>query len=161
MAQRTTFKIPFSAIIPTVGTWAAAIASNLATYNKTAGDDTSVLYVPIVPPAAHPHPFERDVLKVDIQYSIATADTDAAPTAVMSKVTMSETTGVRTRATLTETEAFVGTNTIGLAVGTYVHTITPSSPVRLENNEELWLEWTLNAAATSVVKLGMPRVHLR
>lgn len=162
MAQRVMKLIPFSAIIATVGTWAAAVASNLATFNKTAADNTSVLYVPLhaaLEPET-PHARERNVKSVEVEYSVGTADLDAAPTAVLSKVTMDVATGVRTRATVTETEAFIGTNTVGLAVGTYIHTITPESPVRLEDNEELWLELTIDAAATSVVKIGRIAVEI-
>lgn len=160
MAQRTKKFLSLSSIIATVGTWALAIASNIATFNKSAADDTSVLYIPIhegLDPES-PDARERTVSLIEVPYSVATAALDAAPSAVLSKVTISETTGVRTRSTLTQTLAFIGTDTGGLNVGTFIAQVTPATPVRCENNEELWLELTINAAATSVVKLFPPRI---
>ena len=160
MAQRLTKKIQLRHVIATVGTWALTVASNLVTLDKSAADDTSVLYVPIVPEPELPHARARDIKYVRFQWSNATAALDAAPTAVLSKVTKNTTTKVRTRATVTQTLTISGTDATGTAVGTFEGLVTPSTPVRLEDNEELWLEITINAGATSVVKLGAVEFEL-
>lgn len=160
MAQRTVQRLGPGAFIFSVGTGTLTVASNIVTLNSNAADQTNVIYVPLNLPAEQPLAFDQKIGKIDVEYVITIADLDAAPTAVLSRVTMSETTGVRSRATETITTAFVGTNTTGLAVGTYVMTVTPSSLAHQENNEELWLEITMNAAATTVIKIGGGRIWI-
>lgn len=160
MAQRMSFFVPLGDVVATVGAWARAVAAGIASLDKTAADNTSVLYIPLDAGPETPHPHERNIESVELQYSVATAALDAAPTVTFAKVTKNAATGVRSRAAITTTKAVVGTDTVGLAVGTYTLTATPETPIRCEPNEEAVLEVTVDAAATSVVKLGSVKVNL-
>lgn len=163
MAQRTVINVSLGAIIATVGTWALDTTSSLPNLKHTAADNTSVLFIPLnLPPEISIAPQNYQIAKVDFQYVIGTAALDAAPTAALARISTVETTGVRTRtAETTPTMSFVGTNTVGTAAGTYIGTATPAASLaHLENNEQFWLELTLNAAATTDLAIGFVRIWL-
>ena len=138
----------------TTGTWTRVTASNVTTLNKTAADDTTTVDVAI-PLQPGMFALEKQPIKaIELQYTVATAALDAAPTAVLNKITIDPDTGVITRAAVTQTLTFKGTNTVGTAAGTYFAVITPASPISPNAGEEYTLEVTFNAAATTVLKVS-------
>lgn len=144
----------------TVGTFTYTTASNITSLDKTAADDTSVVVFPI---KKMPRTLDQDdpaISVIEVTYSVATAALDAAPTAVLNKLTKNTTTKVWSRSAVTQTLTFAGTNTAGTAAGTYDAIVTITTPTRLEDNESLELELTFNAGATTVLKLfGMAVTH--
>ena len=138
----------------TTGTWAQVTASNVTTFNHTAGDDTSILDF-VVPTASGYLGFDRQPIKaIKVQYTVATAALDAAATAVLNKITVNDTTGVVTRAAVTQTLTFEGTDTTGTAAGTFFAVITPATPLTPDEGEYYTVELTFNAAATTVLKVA-------
>lgn len=138
----------------TTGTWTRVTASNVTTYNKTVADDTTTVDFEV---PALPGMFALDrqpVKAIEVQYSVATAALDAAPTAVLNKITIDPATGVITRAAVTQTLTFKGTNTVGTAAGTYFAVITPSAPISPNAGETYTVEVTFNAGLTTVLKVG-------
>src|SRR5512135_3151358 len=80
------FWVALQNITCTVGTWAIAIASNVASLNHTAADNTSVLHIPLPLPQNGVAQKGARLKSVDIFYTIGTADSDAI-TPVLQKIT--------------------------------------------------------------------------
>lgn len=154
MAQRMSFMVPNTGFVFSTGTWTQTDVSGVHKQRKTAADNAPVVRFFVCPPPETPYPHERQVKKIHLPYTIATAALDAAPTAVVRKVSLNGTTRVLDDATVTETEAISGTAALGTAVGDYLLTITLTTPQRLEDHEYLQVEVTFDAAATTVLDLG-------
>lgn len=152
-----TLQIPVSTFSATVGTWAVNLNSGLVCLDKTDGDDTSVVGIPL------PIPRRQDnvgviIKKITIPARVDTADLDAAPTLVLYRNNFD---GVVTGATADAT-----TTTIAETAGAGV-------VVTADANDRLWeftidtpdidlddealatyhALLTINAAATSGVRL--------
>ena len=139
-------KTPLSDIVPTVGTWAFAIASNITTLNKTAGDNTSVLSIPILTPQNSQVNAGGKLVSVDIYYINATANLDAMSAKVW-KATLPAQAGTLSTAEVPSTSTFVLTQTQNKV------TIEIDDPIYIAEDEDVYVELTIDAAAASVVKL--------
>jgi hypothetical protein len=160
MAQRTAIHVPLNLLGFSTGTWARSLQSNVEVYRKTAADNSPIMFVTLPIPPEFPLAREVNVESVDVYYSVTTAALEAAPVSVLRRKTLVAATGP-TVATVTETEAITGDDTTGTAEGQYKLTITPSSPVRLDDNDEqLQVEVTFNAAATTVLDITAVVVNL-
>jgi hypothetical protein len=160
MAQRNSFIVPLTGLMFSTGTWTLTAVSDVMKYRKTAADNSPVVRFFVDPGPEGPASRARNVKKVHVPYTVATADLDAAPTTVIRKISEDGTTRVLSDAVLTETEAKSGTDTTGLAVGDFLLSVTLATPVRLADGEYLQVEVTFDAAATSVLDIGCPRVEL-
>lgn len=135
------------------GTWTMVTASNITSFDKTAADDTTVLSIP-VPKMPRTYTLDDPAISIiAVTYSVATAALDAAPTAVLNKLSKHATTKVWSRSAVTQAITFAGTDTTGTAAGTFDAIVTITTPTRLADNEALELELTFNAGATTVLKV--------
>jgi hypothetical protein len=140
------------------GTWTVTAVSNILK-RKTAADAAPVVRFLVRPEPTIPHGWLRAVRAVETPYTVTTAALDAAPTAVVRRITLHETTGVLSTETLTESEIIRGTNSTGTAEGDYIHRIAFADPINLLDNQYLQVEVTFDAAATTVLDIGAPRVE--
>jgi len=128
------------------GTWATAVASAVKSKDKTDGDTTSTVYVPIMLESENPG-LGAKIKSIDDYLMQGTADMDAAPVAVLNKVALG--TGM-TGTAVTQTSNFVATKNAALTK----YTITITTPEWDKGLYAYDLILTLNAAATTVVKVG-------
>ena len=141
----------------TVGTWVHDLSSNVRTYRKAAGDDTSVVSIQI--PKYNGGAFWQNcpsVLKVT--YTVVTTDLDAAPSAVLDKNAWSSSTGAVTRSAVTQAITFGGVDTTGTAAGagsagTHIAVVTVTTPAQLADTESYFLELTFNAAVDTDLRM--------
>jgi len=141
------------------GTWAFVLASNVLTFDHTDADDTSTVAIAI--PAANFGPgWQDEIKKISVTYTVVTAALDAAPTAVLNRNSWVASTGVYTRAAVTQTLTFEGVDTVGTAAGagaagTHVAVITIADADLLNRTtlRNYLLELTFNAAATTSLKI--------
>lgn len=161
MANTKTWNVaqyPASGLFNTTGTWAFATASNITTFDHTDGDDTSILTIP-VPKPDFGLGWQNAPSAINVTYTLTTADLDAAPTAVLNKLSYNSSTGVVTRSAVTQaTIAFGGVDSTGTAAGagaagTHIVTVAPATIEALDDTENYVLELTFNAAATTVLKV--------
>jgi len=138
----------------TVGTWTLSVASSIPQLLHTDADNTSVLTYHIPREVGASSPLGNPKLvAVSLQYAVATAALDAAPTAVFNTLTMATDTRIVSRAAAADTTTFSGTNTVGTAAGTYACRAALDQPLELADNQSLTVDFTINAAATSVVTI--------
>jgi hypothetical protein len=153
-------KIPLSVITPTVGTWAMTVASNVWTLNKNAADDTSVLLIPIHLPQNSVALKGSKLASVDLWYSVGTAACDAVD-AVLQKITLPANGGSAPSVSTVTTSYDTGHDTAAERYAVAVHklTLTITTPPWMDDDEIYYVELTVNAAATSVVKLFAARAN--
>jgi len=144
---------------PTVGTWTMTVASHLWTLNHTAADNTSVLKIPIKLPG-NSAALKGSLLKsVDIWWVNATADLDALSAEIyVSTLPAQAGTLAATSQTLTYDS---GHDTAAKRITQAVHkmTLTLTTPVWLDDDNEAYVELTVDAATTSVIKLYGARAN--
>lgn len=138
--------VPLLSVVPTVGTWAMAVASNVWTLNKTAGDNTSVLKIPIEVLQNSIALAGAKINSIDFYYINATANLDAM-SAKIYKSTLPAQAGSFAAAEIASAGTFILTQTQNKV------TLTPTAAFYLLNTEEAFVELTVDAAAGSVVKL--------
>lgn len=157
MANAKFYSVGEAQMHGTVGTWALDLASNVFSYKHTDGNDTSVVAITI-PKGEFGQNVQNAPSIIKVPYTLTTADLDAAPTAVLNKLTWSSSTGVVTRSAVTQTLTFAGVDTTGTAAGagaagTHIAVVTITTPENLGEDEAYVLELTLNAAATTVLNI--------
>jgi hypothetical protein len=156
--QMSVFTTPQEAT-PTVGTWAMAVASNVWTLNKTAADNTSVVKIPLKLPANAAALKGARIKSVDMWFSIATAACDAV-SAVLYKSTFPAQAGSLSAAAVTTTyDADHDMAAERYAVAQHKMTLTVTTPEWVDEDAEYFVELTVDAAATSVVKLQGARAN--
>ncbi len=146
-------------VTATVGTWAMAVASHLWTLNHTAADNTSVIKIPLKLPA-NSVALKGALLKsVDVWWSNATADLDAASAELyLAALPAQAGTLAATAQTITYDS---GHDSAAKRITQAVHkmTLTLTTPVWIDEDNEAYVELTIDAAATSVVKLMGARAN--
>jgi hypothetical protein len=137
----------------TVGTFAMAVASNVWTLNKTAADNTSVIKIPLKLPA-NAAALKGALLKsVTIWWSNGTADLDALA-AVIYKSTLPAQAGSLSAAAVTTTyDTGHDAAAERITQATHKMTLTVTTPVWVDEDQEFYVELTVDAAAGSVFKL--------
>jgi hypothetical protein len=148
-----------SAFIPpedttaTVGTWAMAVASNLWTLNKSAADNTSVLKIPVRLPGNAVSLKGAYLKSIDIWWSNATANLEAL-SALIYKATLPVQGGSHAVSALSFSYDAGHASAAGrITQATHRMTLTLSTPIWVDDDDDLYVELTVDAAASSVVKL--------
>jgi hypothetical protein len=159
MGQRMMFPVPLATIGRSAGTWTHVLTTNEETLVKAAADETPILFFTVPLPAETPPAHERTIKFIDFYYEVATAALEAAPTTVIRRKELAAGT-VSVLTTETETEAIAGDDTTGTAVGQYRQRITPSTPIRADDDELIQVESSFNAAATTVLRIRAVTVTL-
>ena len=150
---------PMSMVTSTVGTWTMVVASNLWTLNHTAADNTSIEKIPLLLPLNSVAGKGAKLTSVDIWWSNATADVDAL-SAVLYKASIPIQAGTLSAAAVT-TSYDTGHDTAAERITQAQHkmTLTVTTPAWVDDDEEYFVELTVDAAATSVVKLQAARAN--
>ncbi len=146
----------------TVGTWAMAQASHAWTLNHTAADNTSLVKIPLKLPA-NSKALKGALLKsIDIFFSNATADCDAVSAELYVATLPTAGTGgsLAPGSAVTCTyDADHDTAAKRYAQATHRMTLNVTTPVWIDEDNEAYVELTIDAAATSVVKLMGARAN--
>lgn len=142
MSQRTALQM----ITATVGTWAMAASAHIWTLDKTAAADTSILHIPVTPLQNSQESAGSKLASIDIQYVVATANLSAMAAKVY-KTTMAAEGDAPASAEIPSTSTFF------LTQDDHKVTISITTPVFIAEDEDVFVELTVNAAATSVIKL--------
>lgn len=146
-------------VTPTVGTWAMAVASNVWTLNKTAADNTSVLKIPLKLPGNASMLKGSRIKSVDIWYSIATAACDAVSAALYKAALPAQAGTLSAAAITTSYDADHDAAAERYAVAQHKMTLTVTTPEWCDDDSEYFIELTVDAAATSVVKFQGARAN--
>ncbi len=143
----------------TVGTWAMAVASHLWTLNKSAANDTSVVKIPLKLPA-NAAALKGALLKsIDIWWVNATADLDAL-SAEIYKATMPAQAGTLATAAVTFTyDTGHDAAAERITQATHKMTLTITTPVWVDEDNEFYVELTVDAGASSAFKLYGARAN--
>ena len=96
----------------TLGTWVKSVAASIPQLEKVAQDQT-----PVITYTFPRHLFtsgwgNQTLVAISLQYEVATAALDAAITTVVNRQRMALDTRIVANATLADTTAFTGTNTV-------------------------------------------------
>jgi len=145
--------MPAEDITPTVGSWSMAVASNLWTLNKTAADNTSVLKIPVRLPRNAVALKGAYLKSIDIWWSVATAALDALSAAIF-KASLPAQAGTHSTAALGFTyDAAHDTAGERVTAGTHRMSLALVTPLWVDDDDDVYVELTVDAATTSVVKL--------
>ena len=153
--------IPPNQIGASAGTWTLAVASNVWSNNRTAGDASFTLYVPIPIPSNEIALKGCKLLSVELMYSIATAAADdfALATFALYKDTL-QASAASGSGTLNTAAAVTTTKDTGhdaaaelLAADEHRAVLTVTTPAWIDNDEAYHVEAVVDAAATTVFKV--------
>lgn len=145
--------VPLQLITPTVGTWTMTPASNLWTLVKTAGANTSILHAPF--PGFMDSAYRQSMLikYITLWWINATANlTDLS--VIIQKASLPNQAGTHSRAALAgayDSAHDTAAKRYTQAQHKMIYTLT--DPVWVGNADDLNAEITVNAAATSAIKL--------
>ena len=154
----STFITP-AQVTATVGTWAMAAASNVWTLNKTAADNTSVIKIPCRLPGNASGWKGARLKSVDVWYSIATAACDAISTALYCSTLPAQSGTLSAGLVATSYDSAHDTAAERLAVDQHKLTLTLTTAPWVDEDSEYYVELTVDAAASSVVKFQGARVN--
>ena len=149
------FHIPPTACHFVTGTWSdvAAAVTDTIGKRKTAGDETATLNIPVFPPFSKAENKGFYLTSVDIWFDVATADLEAL-SAVVNLVTMGADGAAPTVAAQTFTYD-AGHDAADERVDQDEHkiTLTLATPIWMDDGEQVLVELTIDAAATSLFTL--------
>jgi len=146
-----------SSITATVGTWAMTVASHIWTLNKTAAADTSVLKIPLILPGNAAALKGAYLKSIDIWWINATANLNDI-TAALYTCDLPAQAGTQAVANPTLTyDTAHATSAQRYTQAQHQMTMTLSTPFWVDQGRECYLELTVNAAATSAIKLQAVR----
>jgi hypothetical protein len=154
--------IPPADMLKTAGTWTDTVGGVANTYmqRRTAADATAIIVIPIAIPQNSVALKGGYIKSIDIWYNVTTAAMDAV-------------TALLTRATLPATGAAFGavaapaftydtghdTAAERLTLDEHKMTLTITTPFWLDDDDELYVELTIDAAATSLFDLYGARAN--
>ena len=143
----------------TTGTFAMAVASNVWSLNKTAGDNTSVIKIPLLLPSSSVDRQGAQLASVDIWWDCSVGANDAV-SAALYKLTLPATTVAPTAASVaTSYDTAHDTAAERLTLAQHKMTLTLTTPEWVDDDENFYVELTIDAAANSVDKLFGARAN--
>jgi hypothetical protein len=135
------------------GTWAAAEASNVVSYNRTAADAAVTVLVPIRIPSNSVALKGAKLTSIDVVYSIATNAADDFDTVELEKVSTKAnavaTAGAAVAVTL---DAAHDSAAERKAIANHTMTITIDVPEFLDDGDCYWLKMVIDNHANTVLK---------
>ena len=151
--------VPLKDINATVGTWTLTLASEILSLDKTAGDNTSVLHIPLNVPRRTDF-YGVKLETINIYALVTTADLDAAPALVVSRndydaiTTAAGSTSAASKATIAATAGAGVVVTADADARLWSWAIdTPVADYDTELSCSYHGALTLNAAASTVIKI--------
>jgi len=152
--------IPAQQCAYTVGAWSYAITSNVGGMVKSAAANVSVIHIPLNLPQNSAAQKGSRLKSIDIWYKIATAACNAITPVVTKVVLPADNTAMPAVAAQTFTyDSGHDTAAKRLAVQNHKMTLTIATPFWLDDDDEAYIELTVDAAATSVVTLFGARAN--
>lgn len=155
----------FSQFVPpnlmgySAGTWTFAVASNVWSYDRTAGDASFTIYIPIVAPSNSVAQKGAYLQSVEFMYAISAAaadDVTALPKLYKDTLKATAASGSGTLNTSAEatTTLDTGHDTAAELKAADEHRVklTLSTPAWIDNDEAYHVEMTVDAAAATVFK---------
>ncbi len=145
----------------TAGTWTPTIASNVVSDNRTAADASFTLLIPIFLPSNAADLKGAYLTAIDVWYTIATAAADDFATVELEKMTLPASGSAVTGEALTVTiDTAHDTAAERKAAGdAHKMTVTLSTPEWIDEDEVLYLQLVVDAAATTAFKFYGARAN--
>ncbi len=143
------------------GTWTLAVASNVWSLDRTAGDASFTVYMPVLIPSNSVALKGSKLLSVELMYSITTAAADdfVAATCALYKDTL-QATAASGSGTLNTAAIATGTLDTGHDTAAELKAVDEhrlkwslTTPVWIDNDATYHLEAVVDAAATTVFKI--------
>jgi hypothetical protein len=143
--------LPFSLFSHSAGTWTATVASNVWYARRTAADASSTTRIPLLLPSNSSGNKGAYLTSVDVFYRVVTAGLDALQ-ADLYKMTVGADGALQTVAAVT-TAYDSGHDSAAERIDVDEHALTLSltTPVWVDNDEELFVEVVADNAATSLL----------
>lgn len=143
--------LPFSLFSHSAGTWTATVASNVWYARRSAADAASTTRIPILLPSNSGGNKGAYLTSVDLFYRVVTAALDALQ-ADMYKMTIGADGALQTVAAVTTTYD-TGHDTAGERIDVDEHrlTLTLTTPIWVDSDEEVFVEVVADNAATSLL----------
>ena len=143
----------------TVGVWAMAVAANVWSLNKVAGDNTSIVKIPLRLPANAAALKGAQLKSVDMWWACTVAANDAV-SAVLYKQALPVNGTLSTAAAVT-TSYDTGHDTAAerLTLDEHKMTLTVTTPEWVDEDAVYYVELTIDAAVNSVDKLFGARAN--
>jgi hypothetical protein len=151
--------VPFSLFSFSAGTWTATVASNVWFSRRTAADASNTIRIPVLLPSNSSGSKGAYLQSVDVFFRVGTAALDALDAALY-KMTLPADGSLQTVASVTTTYD-TGHDTAAERIDVDEHSLTLSlsTPVWVDNDEEFFVEIVADAAATSVLDLFGARAN--
>ena len=154
--------VPPADILKTAGTWTDTVGGVADTYmqRRTAADATAILVIPIAIPQNSVAQKGGYLKSIDVWYDVTTAAMDAV-TAELIQATLPANTaafGAVTKPAITF-DAGHDTAAERLTLDQHKMTITVTTPFWLDDDDEVYLELTIDAAATSLFDIYGARAN--
>jgi hypothetical protein len=145
--------------VGTVGTWAMAVSSNVWSYNKTAADNTSVVKIPLRLPANATARKGALLKSVDIWFSNGTADNEVVSAALYKMTLGAQATAAAAAAVTTTYDTGHDAAAERITQAAHKMTLTVTTPEWVDEDAVYYVELTVDAAGTSVLKLFGARAN--
>jgi hypothetical protein len=152
--------IPPEACQYTVGTFADGVASNVWSKDKTAADDTSVIKIPIAIPQNSVAQKGGYLRGIDIWFAVTTAALDALAATIYKATLPAD--GAAYAAPASQAFSYdEGHDTAAERIDIDEHkmTLTLTTPFWLDNDDEVYVELSVDAGLTSVFKFYGARAN--
>jgi len=154
--------VPPADILKTAGTWTDTVGGVADTYmqRRTAADATAILVIPIAIPQNSVAQKGGYLKSIDVWYDVTTAAMDAV-TAELIQATLPANTaafGAVTKPAITF-DAGHDTAAERLTLDQHKMTVTVTTPFWLDDDDEVYLELTIDAALTSVFDIYGARAN--
>jgi hypothetical protein len=143
----------------TVGTFTMTVASNIWTLNKTAADNTSVVKIPLKLPANSVALKGAYLESVDIWWDCGTAANDAVSAAIFKSTLPANGSALATASVTFSYDTGHDTAAERLTLASHKMTLTITTPFWVDEDNEVYVELTIDAAAGSVDKLQGARAN--
>ena len=151
--------LPFSLFSHSAGTWTATVASNVWYARRTAADAASTTRIPVLLPSNSSGSKGAYLTSVDVFYRVVTAALDALQ-ADLYKMTVGADGALQTVAAVTTTyDTGHDAAAERIDVDEHALTLTLSTPVWVDNDEEIFVEVVVDNAATSLLDLFGARAN--
>ncbi len=143
--------VPFTSFVHSAGAWTSTVAANVWYARRSAADASATTYIPVLLPSNSAANKGSYLQSIDLYYRVVTAALDALQ-ADMYKVTLQVSGTLSTVAAITTTYD-TGHDTAGerITVDEHKLTLTLSTPVWIDNDEQIFVEVIADAAATSLL----------
>lgn len=152
--------IPPTGMVFSGGTWADAVASNQWTKDKTAGADTTIIRIPIMPPQNGAASKGSLLKSIDLWYGVTVAVMNTI-TPVIQKLVVPADNAAPAAPVAAAFTYDVGhdTNAKRVAVQNHRMSLTLTTPIWLGADDVVFIELTVIGTATVVIKVKEVRIN--